>query len=112
MTKEADDTAGPLLGWSLNSVADPEVRPFDKLTFPTEFRFKAIGLADDSIVSTLLGHVAKVLGRPVVEGEWSLKHTSSGKYVSLTLELQVTSGQQIYDIYDALRADQRVTHLL
>lgn len=108
-----DDSAGPLLGWSLNSVRSPaDGRPFDNLDFPCVFRFKAIGKADDDLVPSVLGHVAAVIGAPVPEGAWSVRDSSNGRYVSLTLDLEVTSGQQVYDIYDALRADQRVTHLL
>lgn len=108
-----DDDAGPLLGWSLNSMrgaSDP--RPFDALSFPCVFRFKAIGRAADDLVSAMLERIAAVIGRAVEADAWSVRDSGGGRYTCLTVDVQVTSGQQVYDIYEALKADSRVTHLL
>jgi putative lipoic acid-binding regulatory protein len=112
----SDDTAGPLLGWSLNNIVggggSTDPRPFDKLTFPCVFRFKAIGPGEPDLVPTALANVEEVLGAPIAKEAWSVRGSSGGKYTSLTLDLTVTSGQQIYDVYEALRKDARITHLL
>ncbi len=108
-----DDASGPLLGWSLNSVRDAsDPRPFDTLKFPCLFRFKAIGVAGDDLVEGMLARVSGLLGRGIDESAWSVRDSGAGRYVCLTLDLEVTSGQQVYDIYDALKEDTRVTHLL
>ena len=109
----SDDGAGPLLGWSLNSMRDPsDPRPFDTLVFPCVFRFKAIGRAADDLVSAMLERVAAVVGRSIEQEAWSVRESGGGRYTCLTVDVQVTSGQQVYDIYEALKADSRVTHLL
>jgi putative lipoic acid-binding regulatory protein len=108
----SDDTAGPLLGWSLNSIGDSNASPFDDLNFPCVFRFKAIGKAEPDLVMAVLAHVERLLGAPIAKDAWSVRDSSGGKYASLTLDLTVTSGQQIYDVYEALRKDPRITHLL
>jgi putative lipoic acid-binding regulatory protein len=108
-----DDGAGPLIGWSLGSVRDAsDPRPFDTLAFPCVFRFKAIGRAADDLVSSMLERVAAVVGRAIDQGSWSVRTSGAGRYTCLTVDVQVTSGQQVYDIYEALKQDARVTHLL
>ncbi|MDP2340102.1 MAG: DUF493 domain-containing protein [Deltaproteobacteria bacterium] len=109
-----DDAAGPLIGWSIGSgMASGSGRPIEDLVeYPCVFRFKAIAKATSDLVDGLLERVAKVVGRPVEENAWSARDSSGGRYVCLTIDLYVTSGQQVYDVYEALRADERVTHLL
>ena len=108
-----DDDAGPLLGWSLNSMrGEGEPRPFDTLSYPCTFRFKAIGRSASDLVTSLLERVAAVIGHAVDQDAWSVRDSGGGRYTCLTVDVQVTSGQQVYDIYDALKQDSRVTHLL
>jgi putative lipoic acid-binding regulatory protein len=108
-----DDKAGPLVGWSLGAVADAEKRPLqDLVDYPCVFRFKAVARADDSVVGDMLARVTAVLGRAIEKEAWSTRDSSGGKYTCVTLDLYVTSGDQVYAIYAALRADARVTHLL
>lgn len=109
-----DDSAGPLLGWSLGGMSGPaDGRPLDDMVnYPCVFRFKAIARSDTTLVPKLLGLVKEVIGSEVDDDAWSVRDSSKGKYVCLTLDLYVTSGQQVYDVYDALRADERVTHIL
>lgn len=94
----------------MRDASDP--RPFDTLAFPCVFRFKAIGHAADDLVSAMLDRVAAVVGHPIDDDAWSVRDSGGGRYTCLTLDVQVTSGQQVYDIYEALKEDSRVTHLL
>lgn len=109
-----DDSAGPLIGWSIGSgMSSATGRPLEDLVeYPCVFRFKAIAKATSDLVDALLARVATVLGRAVEADAWSARDSSGGRYVCLTLDLYVTSGQQVYDVYEALRGDERVTHLL
>ena len=109
-----DDAAGPLIGWSIGSgMSSGSGRPIEDLVeYPCVFRFKAIAKATSDLVDALLQRVASVLGHDVDKDAWSARDSKGGRYVCLTLDLYVTSGQQVYDVYEALRADERVTHLL
>lgn len=120
----SNDVAGPMLGWSLGALAQPERgRIHDLVSFPCEFCFKAVGRAtaasadgddDDErgFVATLLERVARVLGREVTEGEHTVRKSARGTYESVTLNLWVTSGDEVYSIYAALGDDDRVKYLL
>jgi putative lipoic acid-binding regulatory protein len=106
-----DDSAGPILGWSIGSGMSR--RPIDELVeFPCVFRFKAVARAEETLVPDLIARVADVLGHPVDTSAWSTRDSSQGRYTCLTLDLWVTSGDEVYAIYEALRQDARITHLL
>jgi len=106
-----DDSAGPLLGWSLGTGL--KRRPIEELqSFPCVFSFKAVGIAGDDFVSSLLSRVARVLGRAVEDSEHRVRASEHGRYTSVTLELPVTSGDQVYSIYEAIREDTRVRYML
>jgi putative lipoic acid-binding regulatory protein len=108
-----DDKAGPLVGWSLGAVADADKRPLQELVaYPCVFRFKAVARVDVGVVVDMIARVSAVLGRPIGEDAWTTRDSSGGRYTCVTLDLYVTSGQQVYAVYEALRADARVTHLL
>jgi putative lipoic acid-binding regulatory protein len=108
-----DDHAGPLVGWSLSALAKPDQRPLnDLVAYPCVFRFKAVARAADDVVDAMLTRVAAVLGRAVEREAWSTRDSSGGRYTCVTLDLYVTSGEQVYEVYEALKADARVTHLL
>lgn len=103
-----------MLGWSLGGMSGPgEGRPLeDMVSYPCVFRFKAIARHDDDLVQDLLTLVQGVLGEQVKDDAWSVRDSQNGRYVCLTVDAFVTSGEQVYAIYDALKTDTRVTHLL
>ena len=108
---DKEDTAGPLIGWSLRAGA--KRRPIEELQeFPCVFQFKAVGEAGDGFVEDLLARVAQVLGREVAEGEKSLRESARGRYESITLKLPVDDADTLYAIYDAMGSDERVKYLL
>ncbi|MCC7111737.1 MAG: DUF493 domain-containing protein [Deltaproteobacteria bacterium] len=106
-----DDHAGPLAGWSL-ATGMQQRRIHELVQFPCVFRFKAIGRATTGFVTSLLQRVGAVLGRSVREDEHSVRASAHGAYESLTLDLWVTSGDEVYSIYAALKGDERVKFLL
>ncbi len=110
-----DDSAGPLLGWSIGAGMNSggSGRPLEDLvSYPCVFRFKAVAKAELDVVKDLIARVEAVIGSPIAEGSWSTRESSGGKYVSLTVDVDVTDAQQVYAVYEALRGDSRVTHLL
>jgi putative lipoic acid-binding regulatory protein len=106
-----EDRAGKLVGWSLGAVMEQK-RIHDLVQFPCVFCFKAIGNASAGFVQTMLDRVADVLGRAVTAEEHSVRSSAHGAYASVTLQLYVTDGDQVYSIYEALRADKRVKYIL
>lgn len=117
----SNDVAGPMLGWSLGSGHEKR-RIHELVDFPCRFCFKAVGRADPpeggdgdddaGFVSSLLARVSRVLGRPITDDEHTVRKSARGKYESLTLNLWVTSGDEVYSIYAALGDDERVKYLL
>lgn len=77
------------------------------LTFPCQYEVKAMGLAqadfDALVVSIVRAHVSGI-----AEGAISSRPSANGKYVSVTIEVEVTSRTQLEAIYTALRAHERV----
>jgi hypothetical protein len=106
-----DDSAGKMLGWSLGSGLEQR-RIHDLVQFPCEFCFKAVGRGTAGFVTSLLERVGEVLGRSVTSEEHAVRKSAQGTYESVTLNLWVTSGDQVYSIYEAMRADDRVKFLL
>lgn len=108
---KGQDEAGPLLGWSLGTGL--QRRPIDELVeFPCVFCFKAVGEASADFEAALLERVARVLGRPLQPGEHSCRQSSGGRYLSVTINVQVANGAQVYAIYEAIQEDPRVRYLL
>jgi putative lipoic acid-binding regulatory protein len=112
----SNDVAGPMLGWSLGSGHEKR-RIHELVEFPCHFCFKAVGRAagdddDAGFVASLLGRVARLLGRDVTSAEHTVRKSARGRYESVTLNLWVTSGDEVYAIYAALGDDDRIKYLL
>lgn len=80
--------------------------------YPMQREFKAIGPAGDDgagedLVASLTAAVAGVVG-DVDPAAVSTRPSSGGKYVAFTVRLTMESGQQVQDVYAALKADKRV----
>lgn len=108
---EGTDEAGQLIGWSLQTGL--QRRALDELVdFPCVFQFKAVGVAARGFVGDLLDRVGDVLGREVRDDEHTVRQSAKGRYKSVTIEIEVRDGDEIYDIYAAMSGDSRVKYLL
>lgn len=106
----AEDEAGPLIGWSLGTGL--KKRPIEELVdFPCRYAFKAVGEASEDFVRSLLVRVGNVLGRKVEDTEVKIRRSAKGNYQSVTLEVFVTSGAEVYEVYAAIRDDDRVRYM-
>ena len=86
--------------------------PIEELVdFPCTYMFKAVGPAQDGFASSLLNRAADVLGRAITADEHMIRESKHGRYQSVTMNLFVTSGAQVYEIYAALKADGRVRYI-
>ncbi|WP_435006725.1 YbeD family protein [Tundrisphaera lichenicola] len=78
--------------------------------FPGTYQIKAIGVADDDFVARVVEAVVLELATPN-ELDHSVRMTPNGKHVSLTLEMNVQSAEQVRAIYARLREVKGVTLL-
>ena len=78
--------------------------------FPGSYQIKAIGLADDDFASRIVEAVFGELVTPS-ELDHSVRVTPNGRHVSLTLEMNVQSADQVRAIYARLREVKGLTLL-
>jgi putative lipoic acid-binding regulatory protein len=99
-----NDEAGKMLGWSL-ATGMPKKELEELITLPGVFSFKVIGTASKEYQAAILEEVQKSIGRPLEEKEFETRTSAEGKYVSITLHLQVTTVEEIYALYALLKAN-------
>eukprot|EP00274_Cyanoptyche_gloeocystis_P000589 CAMPEP_0196652380 /NCGR_PEP_ID=MMETSP1086-20130531/1653_1 /TAXON_ID=77921 /ORGANISM="Cyanoptyche gloeocystis , Strain SAG4.97" /LENGTH=221 /DNA_ID=CAMNT_0041982893 /DNA_START=32 /DNA_END=697 /DNA_ORIENTATION=+ len=81
--------------------------------FPGRYVFKAVGSGGMDFVEGLVARVGEVLGRDLVyEQDWYWRSSTQKKYQSVTVKVIVTSVDQIYKVYAAMKKDPRVRFLL
>jgi uncharacterized protein len=81
------------------------------IDYPTDYPFKVIGGSADDFEL----HVRTVMGQAapgVALGEATVRPSSGGKYLSVTLDARLESEEQRRAIYEALKADSRVVYFL
>lgn len=86
---------------------DPETL----LEFPCAFPIKAIGKAGESF-DTLVVQMVRRHAPDLNEAAVTLRESSGGKWVSVTVVIQATTKDQIDAIYRDLSADARVVWAL
>ena len=79
-------------------------------TFPGIYQIKAIGTSDDNFVNRVVEAASMELATPG-ELEHKVRVTPNGKHVSLTLEMNVQSAEQVRAIYARLREVKGLTLL-
>lgn len=81
------------------------------IEFPCEFPIKAMGPAnvglDEIVVSIVRGHVDDIK-----EGSINTKHSSGGKFTSITVTITATSKKQLDAIYQQLSDHEHVKYVL
>ncbi len=81
------------------------------LVFPCDFGIKAMGLASEDFVATVLGLIAPHVSE-LDESRVQTKQSSSGKYTSVTVPIWAISKTQLDTIYQALHAHKSIKYLL
>jgi len=81
------------------------------IEFPCEFPIKAMGPAnvglDEIVVSIIRGHV-----EDIKEGCINTKHSSGGKFTSITVTITAISKKQLDAIYQQLSDHEHVKYVL
>ena len=78
--------------------------------FPGTYQIKAIGTHEDDFVARVVEAAAQELATPS-ELDHKVRVTPNGKHVSLTLEMNVQSAEQVRAIYARLREVKGITLL-
>ena len=91
-------------------------RPSEELleshhAFPGAYQIKAIGADTGDFVDRVLAAVLIEVSGPG-EIDHSVRTTAGGRHVSVTLEINVQSAQQVRDIYARIREIEGLTMLL
>jgi len=92
-------------------VAPPQGPGGPLLVYPTDYPFKAIGLAGDDLAE----HVRRLLLAAVpglVIDDVTTRPSSGGKYLSVTVNARLESEAQRRAAYQALSTDARIVHYL
>src|SRR5688572_29366867 len=106
-----EDVAGKMLGWSLGSGI--EVKSLkDLLQFPCDYNFKAVGVNSPQFVEKMVERVTREIGRPLLPTEVEVKVSRQGKYTSVTLNLRVSSFEEVLRVYAAIKEDDSVKYIL
>lgn len=80
-------------------------------TFPCEYTFKVIGLAESNFIGRVVQAVRSVLPEDN-EPPFSSRQTKSGKHVSVTIEPMLDSADDVLAIYRELAELQGLVLLL
>jgi|WetSurMetagenome_2_1015567.scaffolds.fasta_scaffold952240_1 uncharacterized protein len=81
------------------------------IDYPTDYPIKVIGSSSDDFEL----HVRRVLQQAVpgaALGEATVRPSSGGKYLSVTLDVRLESEEQRRAVYEALKSDGRVVYYL
>lgn len=70
-------------------------------TFPTTFVFKVIGSADEAFLARVLAAARQSAGLSS-DPEFTVRQSSNGKHVAVTLAIVTESAEKVLEIYQGL----------
>jgi len=73
----------------------------DRHTFPGLYTFKVIGAVEEGFVGRAVVAVREAIGAEA-DPKFELRQTPSGRHVSITLEPNVESAEQVLAVYESL----------
>lgn len=79
--------------------------------FPGVYRIKVIGSSDNEFAERVIAAAVSQLSAPD-EVAHSIRNTSGGRHLAITLDLNVVSAEQVLAIYGKLRQVEGLTLLL
>lgn len=89
----------------------PGGAPGAGFSYPTEYTFKIMGLAAEDFPEHARRLVARVISEVPAEAV-SVRASSGGKYLSVSVNVVLRSEEERLGVYEALRGDARVVYAL
>jgi hypothetical protein len=71
--------------------------------FPGEYMFKAIGFGGEEFAGAVQSAAETVLGPLAWGDQVRARPSAGGRYLAVTLEVQVRDADQVLEVYEALR---------
>jgi len=81
------------------------------LEFPCRFPLKIMGRDQPDFETHVVDLISQHAG-PVTTGDITIRTSSKGKFIALTVTVSATSREQLDDIYRSLSASDRVIYLI
>jgi len=80
-------------------------------SFPCPYQFKVIGTNSEEFIAQVVQVGVNVVGADA-EPEVTTRESSGGKYVSVSMELEVADAETILDVYERVRTIDEVKFVL
>lgn len=80
-------------------------------TFPETYIFKVIGTSDEGFLGRVLASAREAAGLQT-DPEFSVRQTTGGRHVSVTLALPMESAERVVEVYKSLAKVEGLTLLL
>ena len=81
-------------------------------TYPMDRKFQAIGEGGQSFIDEVVALIEKALGRSVPNGNVTTRPSKKGKYVAVNVTVRLENGNEVLEVYGALKSCERVKWFL
>lgn len=81
-------------------------------TYPMDRKFQAIGEGGQSFIDEVVALIEKALGRSVPSGNVTTRPSKKGKYVAVNVTVRLENGNEVLEVYGALKSCERVKWFL
>ena len=70
--------------------------------FPGSYTFKVIYRSEEGMTARICDAIGQATGIDIKEDDLSVRESSSANFLSMTLEIEVQSAQDVLDVYEVL----------
>lgn len=80
--------------------------------FPCPYMFKVIALGSEELPAEVRRRAEGVVGPIMDQGSVRTRPSSGGKYLSVTVETELASAEQVLEVYEALKGVEGLVALI
>lgn len=84
----------------------------DLLDFPTDHRFKIMGVSDELDIDAVIEQMEAICGEMVDRDAMEVRESSGGKYTSYTVPIRLNSPVELNGVYTLLKDTEQVKYYL